>query len=219
VRRLNQDLSTPLVYVITDRRLLPRHANARDLTLLIEFANRALAAGVDMVQIRERDLSAREVLVTAEAIAQSARKTSARLLVNDRADIAASAGSGVHLTTRSLAVEVVRAAFAPDMLAGVSTHTLAEARAAQQGGADFVVFGPVFETVSKKDYGDPVGLEALHRVATCLTIPVVALGGIKLCNFGEALDAGAAGVAGISMFTEAQDLGALVATIKGHNIT
>jgi len=204
--------------VITDRRLLPHQSTGPDLTILIEFADRALAAGVDMVQIRERDLPARDVFIVTEAIAESARRKGARLLVNDRADIAASAGSGVHLTTRSLTVEVVRGAFAPDMLVGVSTHTFEEARAAQHGGADFVVFGPIFETASKKDYGEPVGLEALHQVATRLTIPVVALGGIKSSNFWEALDAGAAGVAGISMFTQAQDLSTLVATIKGHRV-
>jgi thiamine-phosphate pyrophosphorylase len=177
-----------------------------------------MAAGVDMVQIRERDLPARDVLFVAESITASARSAGARVLVNDRADIAASAGAGVHLTIRSLTVEVVRGAFAPDMLVGVSTHTFEEARAAQQGGADFVVFGPVFETASKKDHGEPVGLEALHQVATRLTIPVVALGGINPSNFREALDAGAAGVAGISMFTEAQDLSSLVATIKGRGL-
>jgi thiamine-phosphate pyrophosphorylase len=74
----------------------------------------------------------------------------------------------------------------------------------------------VFETASKKEYGEPVGVEALHQVATRLSIPVLALGGIKLSNFREALDAGAAGVAGISMFTKTQDLGGLVATIKGY---
>ena len=122
----------------------------------------------------------------------------------------------MHLTTRSLAVEVVRAAFGPHMLVGVSTHTLEEAKMADEGGADFMVFGPVFHTASKKDYGEPVGVEALHQIATRVTIPVLALGGIKLSNFREALDAGAAGVAGISMFTETQDLGSLVATIKSH---
>jgi thiamine-phosphate pyrophosphorylase len=198
--------------------LLPHRSTGPDLTFLIEFADRALAASVDMVQIRERDLPARDVFIVTEAIAESARRKGARVLVNDRADIAASAGSGVHLTTRSLTVEVVRAAFGPDMLVGVSTHTFEEAIAAQQGGADFVVFGPVFETVSKKDYGEPVGLEALHQVATRLTIPVVALGGIKPSNFRKALDAGAAGVAGISMFTEARDLSSLVAAIKGRGV-
>ncbi len=175
-----------------------------------------MTAGIDMVQIRERDLSARDLLFVTESIAQSAHNTSTRVLVNDRADIAASAGAGVHLTTRSLAVEVVRAGFGPDTLVGVSTHSFDDVRAAEQGGADFVVFGPVFETSSKKEYGEPVGVEALHEVASRLSIPVLALGGINLSNFREALDAGAAGVAGISMFIETQDLGGLVATIKGH---
>ena len=176
-----------------------------------------MTAGVDMVQIRERDLPARDVLFVTESIAESAHRTSARVLVNDRADIAASAGAGVHLTTRSLTVEVVRAGFGPDMLVGVSTHSFDDVRAAEQGGADFVVFGPVFVTASKKkEYGEPVGVEALRQVATRSSIPVLALGGIKVSNFREALDAGAAGVAGISMFIEAQDLAGLVATIKGH---
>ena len=175
-----------------------------------------MTAGVDMVQIRERDLPARDLLFVTESIAESAHSAGARVLVNDRADIAASAGAGVHLTTRSLTVEVVRAGFGPDALVGVSTHAFDEVRAAEQGGADFVVFGPVFETSSKKEYGEPVGVETLHEVASRLSIPVLALGGINLSNFWEALDAGAAGVAGISMFIEAQDLGGLVSTIKGH---
>lgn len=201
--------------MITDRRLLLPRATDPDLTFLIEFANRAVTAGVDMVQIRERDLSARDVLFVTESIAASAHRTGARVLVNDRVDVAASAGVGVHLTARSLTAEVVRAGFGPDTLVGVSTHSFDDVRAAEQGGADFVVFGPVFETASKKEYGEPVGVDALRRVATRLSIPVLALGGITLSNFREALDAGAAGVAGISMFTEAQDLGGLVATIKG----
>jgi thiamine-phosphate pyrophosphorylase len=172
-----------------------------------------------MVQIRERDLSPRDLLVVTEAIAESARGELACVLVNDRADIAASTGSGVHLTTRSLSVEVIRGAFPSDLLIGVSTHTSEEAKSAQLGGADFVVFGPVFETASKKEFGEPVGLDALRQVANESSIPVVALGGIKATNFRDALDAGASGVAGISMFTEAPDLRALVATIKESRIS
>lgn len=216
MKRLIQDRSTPLVYVITDRRLLSPHARIPELTFLIEFVERALAAGVDIVQIREPDLSARDLLSVAEATAGLSCKSGAGVLINDRADIAACAAAGVHLTTRSLNAEVVRRSFGPDLLIGVSTHTFEEAEAAECGGADFIVFGPVFQTASKKQYGEPVGLDALRRVATGLSIPVLALGGVKPTNFREALDAGAKGLAGISMFAEAPDLNSLVATIKGY---
>jgi thiamine-phosphate pyrophosphorylase len=141
---------------------------------------------------------------------------SANILVNDRADVAASSAAGVHLTTSSMPVEVVRAAFGSQILIGASTHTIDEVEAAEAGGADFVVFGPVFETASKRKYGSPVGLDALEQVATRTGIPVLALGGVNLSNYKSALDAGAAGVAGISMFIEAMDLAALVAEIKAY---
>jgi thiamine-phosphate pyrophosphorylase len=171
-----------------------------------------------MMQIRERDLTPRDAFYVSQTIAKSAQKTGACVLVNDRADIAECAGCGVHLTTRSLTVEVIRGAFSPGLLVGVSTHTSEEAKAAQRGGADFIVFGPVFETASKQGYGEPVGVEALHLVAAGSTIPVIALGGINESNFREALDAGASGVAGISMFAQAEDLRVLVAAIKAHTI-
>jgi thiamine-phosphate pyrophosphorylase len=198
--------------------LIPNQTTSQDLTCLVEFADRALAAGVDMVQIRERDLPPRDVFFVTEAIAKSARQKGANVLVNDRADIAACTGSGVHLTTRSLTVDVIREAFSSRMLVGVSTHKIDEAIAAQRDGADFVVFGPVFESVSKRDYGKPVGIEAVRQVATRLTIPVLALGGITASNFWEALEAGASGVAGISMFTKSLDLSALVAKIKSFPV-
>ena len=190
----------------------------REVTALIEFTERAIAAGVDYVQIREPDLSARDLLSVTEAAAAIATRSGARVLINDRADIAACARAGVHLTTRSLSAEVVRRAFGSELIIGASTHSLEEAKAAEAGGADFIVFGPVFETASKKRYGEPVGLDALRRVATALTIPVIALGGISLANFVRTLDAGARGVAGISMFAQASDLKGLVATIKSHGL-
>ena len=199
--------------------MLPNPTTSSDLTFLVEFADRALAAGVDMVQIRERDLPPRDVLILADALTESARRYRAGVLINDRADIAGCAGCGVHLTTRSLTVDVIRGAVAEQMLVGVSTHTIEEAMAAQHGRADFVVFGPVFETASKREYGEPVGIEALRQAAARLTIPVLALGGIKDDNFRHALEAGAAGVAGISMFTEAKDLRSVVDAIKGTALT
>lgn len=197
--------------------MLPNQTGRPALTSLIDFIEQTVSAGVDMVQIRERDLPARDLCCLTEAVAERLRGSGARVMVNDRADIAACFGAGVHLTTRSLPAEVVRAAFGPDILLGVSTHNQEEAEAAERGGADFIVFGPVFETASKAEYGDPVGLAALRRVATRLNIPVIALGGITVSNFREALNAGAAGVAGISMFVESQDLDELVSTIKGRS--
>ena len=174
-----------------------------------------------MVQIRERDLAARELYYLTKAVTDRLRPRGALVLVNDRADIAASAGAGVHLTTRSLTAEVVRAAFGPNLLIGVSTHNQQEAEAAERGGADFIVFGPVFETASKQEYGEPVGAAALHRLAKSSSIPIIALGGINRSNCKEALDAGAAGVAGISMFTQSvhsQGLGELVSNIRNMKL-
>lgn len=184
---------------------------------LTEFIERAFAAGVDMLQIRERDLPARDMLSVSEAAVGIARKTGARVMVNDRADVARCAGGGVHLTTRSLGIETVKSVFGPEMMIGASTHNLEEAIAAENGGADFVVFGPVFETSSKRSYGPPVGVASLRAVASSLRIPVLALGGITLVNFHEALDAGAAGIAAISLFARAADVKRVVQTIKSFS--
>lgn len=205
---------TPLVYLISDRRQLKPQSREPETTALIDFLRRAIAAGVDLIQLRERDLAPRATLAVADAIAPLAQDRDAALLINDRADIAACAGAGVHLTTRSLPPDAVRRAFGESLLIGASTHNLHEASEAERAGADFIVFGPVFETDSKKAYGPPVGLAALRAVVEQLTIPVIALGGIKPNNFYEALDAGAAGVAAISMFVEASDLSGLVQKIK-----
>lgn len=185
-----------------------------ELSALADFIERALAAGVDLVQIRERDLPARSLFTLTARIVEAAKKYSARVLVNDRADVAAATGAGVHLTTRSLTADAVRRAFGSDMLIGASTHSLQEAEAAEHAGANFVVFGPVFETESKKIYGPPVGTESLRQVVSRFRIPVLALGGVKMTNYREALDAGAAGIAAISLFTEAADLQAVVEEIK-----
>ena len=207
----------PLVYLITDRLSLPDTLNQIPATTtnLIDFIQRALTAGVDILQIRERDLSARDTLSIAEAAVQSAKRTGAHILVNDRADVAQCAGAGVHLTTRSLTADVVRRSFGPDIIIGASTHNLEEAMTAESSGADFVVFGPVFETASKQRYGPPVGVAALRMVTRRLRIPVLALGGLTLANFPEALDAGAAGIAAISLFASASDLETVVRSIKG----
>jgi len=168
-----------------------------------------------MIQVRERDLSAGDVFHITEEITKSVGPRGTLVLVNDRSDIAASAGCGVHLTTQSLNGGVVRSSCGSQILIGVSTHNIQEAQEAEQQNADFIVFGPVFETESKRQFGPPVGIGALGQAVRAVAIPVLALGGINLFNLRQTLDAGAAGVAGISMFTQAEDLGELVAAIKG----
>ena len=194
--------------------MLPREKSNPHLSDLIDYISRAVAAGIDMVQIREGDLSDRDLLLVTDAVAVAETASNTIMLINDRADIAACAGAGVHLTTRSMTADTVRRAFGPSMPIGVSTHSLEEAQEAEQKGADFIVFGPVFQTESKKVYGPPVGTKALGEVAARVSIPVLALGGINRSNLRVPLDYGAAGIAGISLFANAEDLSSLVRAIK-----
>ena len=138
----------------------------------------------------------------AERAAESTRGSETRLLVNDRFDVARAAGAdGVHLTSHSLPVEVVRPLCGEDFVIGVSTHSLEEARTAAERGADFVVFGPVFETESKRIFGEPQGLDKLREVTSALSgFPIVAIGGIDRSNMAECYRAGAAGIAAIRLF-------------------
>ena len=207
--------SRPLVYAITDRSRLPNPSQPNSLT---EFIRDLLLAGVDMIQIREKDLSARSLLAIADdARAQKLAIGSAttRILINDRADLAAASDAGVHLTTRSLECATIRPVF-KNLLIGVSTHNEREVEAAEKGGADFVVFGPVFETESKRQYGSPAGLAALARAVSLTALPVIGLGGITLTNCAQVIGAGAAGIAGISMFTDSTDLRLTVAGIRNR---
>lgn len=130
------------------------------------------------------------------------RGSSTRLLVNDRSDVALAAGAdGVHLTSVSLPPALVRQICGSEFLIGASTHSLEAALAARDGGADFVVFGPVFETESKRAYGPPQGLEKLREVIGELRdFPVIAIGGITLDNAEKCFVVGASGIAGIRLF-------------------
>jgi thiamine-phosphate pyrophosphorylase len=187
-------------------------AASEEFRRLLALVARAVAARVALVQLREKELSARVMYDLAERAAALARGSRTRVLVNDRADIARAAGcDGVHLTTRSLGAGVVRRAFGERFVVGVSTHSPAEALEARDGGADFALFGPVFDTPSKRAYGPPLGLEALAEAALALApFPLVAVGGVNAGNARSALGAGAAGVAAIRMFAGAEDLAGTV---------
>jgi thiamine-phosphate pyrophosphorylase len=169
----------------------------------------AVEAEVPLFQIREKSLPARVLYELVTSAAKITRGSKTQLLVNDRSDIARAAGAdGVHLTTRSLPADVVRGIYGPEFLIGVSTHSLEEARAARDAGADFVVFGPVFE---KHGFSAPQGLEKLRQVTGELgEFPVLAIGGITLENVAACLEAGASGVAAIRLLNNPETLGKVI---------
>jgi thiamine-phosphate pyrophosphorylase len=207
---------------ITDRQQL----RSESLSLRIQ---KAIQAGVDLIQIREKDLSAREQLYLAKHAVDAARELyvaqdplsglavfqGSRIAVNDRLDVAIAAEAhGVHLGTQSMPARAVRAVVPEDFLVGVSCHSLEEARAAESSAADYILLGPLFETPSKLAYGLPLGLEKLREVASLVKIPVIALGGITVNRVSLCLEAGAAGIAGIRLFQECESLEARVAELR-----
>ena len=202
----------PAVYLITKGET--RDANfAEKRRQILDIIRVGVEEEVTLVQLREKDLSARLLCeLTAEA-AVITRDSATRLLVNDRADIALAAGAdGVHLTANSLPVDVLRKNFPYGFIIGVSTHSLEAARSAVAGGADFVVFGPVFETPGK---GEPQGIEKLAAVCETLrTFPVLALGGVDGSNVSSVFEAGAMGFAAIRALNDPESLRAICRNIK-----
>jgi thiamine-phosphate pyrophosphorylase len=205
-------LPLPIVYPITSGQATP------DDPQFLRLVRAAVDAEVPLFQIREKLLSARVLFELVARAAEITHGSKTRLLVNDRSDIARAAGAdGVHLTAQSLPVAVVRKTCGAEFLIGVSTHSLAEAQAARDAGADFVVFGPVFETESKRAYGAPQGLEKLREVTRALgEFPVVAIGGITLENFSECFEAGARGVAAIRMLNTAENMDRIYRILTGR---
>ena len=176
---------------------------------LLSVLAEALKAGSPSIQLRERDLCAKELLALAHQIGQLTRTRGSQLLINDRIDIALSVqGAGVHLRSDSLPVSVVRKLVGTDRLVGVSVHSVSEAMQAEAEGADYVVFGPVYETPSKHMYGRPLGLSKLEEAARAVRVPIVGIGGVTAARARDMRSAGAFGVAVIAAVLGAEDAGA-----------
>jgi len=211
---------------VTDRHGLSA-TESRDAqeTLLLKIGA-AAAAGVDWIQIREKDLSGRDWgSLTREALRRAAKSPASsvaptRILVNDRLDVALSErAGGVHLGEISLppaeAKRLVKIlGERKDFVIGVSCHSLEAARSAASSGADYLFFGPVFATPSKAAFGAPQGLERLAEVCRAFSLPVLAIGGITLANASACLAAGASGIAAIRLFQDAPDISSLVQSLR-----
>jgi thiamine-phosphate pyrophosphorylase len=211
------NLPQPIIYLITSGATTHISTpNSEDFQNVLALIRTACRSSIPLIQLREKNLNARTLYELTARAAEITRGTRTRLLVNDRADIARAArADGCHLTTRSIEASSIRRTFGPDFLIGVSTHTLLEAQAARDGDADFAVFGPVFDTPSKRAYGQPIGVAALRKAAQTLApFPLLALGGITLVNAQDTLRAGAYGIAAIRLFSKPLELDATVREIR-----
>jgi thiamine-phosphate pyrophosphorylase len=185
------------LYFVTDRKQTAGRP-------LVDIVHAALDGGVRAVQLREKDLEAGELYHLAMQVRRVTERYEARLLINDRLDVALAVGAdGVHLGQTSFPVVTARRMLGSSKLIGVSTHSPAEITAAV--GADFVVFGPVYFTPSKAAYGEPQGLDRLREAVTQSPVPVFAIGGINVERLPDVLTTGAYGVAMISAISAAAD--------------
>lgn len=202
------------VCLVTDRRRVAdgvRFADACDR--LVEQVRAAVEAGVDLVQVRERDLEARQLMTLVTAVVRASRQTNTRVVVNDRLDVALGCGAdGVHLRGDSLSAAAVRRLAPAAFLVGRSVHSVEEARAA--GPVDYLIAGPVFATVSKPEGHPTLGLAGLGAIARAANAPVLAIGGVTVDRAGSVAGSGAAGIAAIGLFAAGDPLTSLVRELR-----
>jgi thiamine-phosphate pyrophosphorylase len=187
------------LYLVTDR-----HRTAG--RPLLDVVEAALQGGVDAVQLREKDLPGGALFELACRVRDLTRRYGARLLINDRIDVALAVGAdGVQLPVDSFTPAEARRLLGTRALIGTSTHSVEQARAAAAGGADFVVYGPVFDTPSKRAFGAGLGLEALAQVTRAVTLPVLAIGGVTVDRVQSVRQCGVHGIAVIGAILDAED--------------
>lgn len=204
----------PIISLVTDRRTMA--APLVDLITLVTLITAAARAGVDLIQIRERDLDDRTLVALAREAVSAVRGTAARVLVNDRIDIALAAGAaGVHLRADSVSARRARSLVGEGFVIGRSVHGVDEATAAQrEGGVDYLTFGTVFPSAGKPADHRYAGVDGLRAVCRSVSLPVIAIGGVTCAAAGQIAAAGAEGVAAIGLFSEAVDLPATVARLR-----
>lgn len=186
--------------VVTDR----HQTNGRPLVPILE---RIFTVGAPAIQLRERDLSAKDLLSLAFDVQRLVTSHRSQLLINDRIDVAlAMDGVGVHLRSNSLPVAVARRLIGDHRLLGLSVHSVDEAMKAEANGADYVVLGPIYDTPSKREFGPPLGLSRLEEACRLVRIPVLGIGGVTAARAHEMRHAGAFGVAVIKAILEADDV-------------
>lgn len=190
-----------MIYLITDRKIFSKE---QDLFVAIR---EALKAGIKMIQLREKDLSERELLNFAYKMREITQEYGAKLFINNRLDIALCVkADGIHLGHASIPIRAIRQVVGDKMQIGMSTHSISEAIEAESDGADFITFGPVFNTPSKMQYGEPLGLELLSEAVKIIKIQLFAIGGIKLKNVDSIKKAGLKNIALISGILASGDI-------------
>ena len=186
--------------VVTDR----HQTKGRPLVPLLQ---RVLTTGISTVQLRERDLSARELVTLAREVQAVTASFKSQFLINDRVDVAlALEGVGVHLRSNSLPLPVARQMLGAQRLLGISVHAVEEAVQAEAAGADYIVLGPIYETPSKQTFGPPLGIHTLEKACTLVRIPIIGIGGVTAARAREMRRAGAFGVAVITAIFGADDV-------------
>jgi len=186
--------------VVTDR----HQTKGRPLVPLLQ---QVLIAAAPAIQLRERDLSARELVTLAREVQALTAFSGSQLLINDRIDVAlALEGAGAHLRSNSLPVPVARQLLGPRRLLGISVHAVDEAVQAESEGADYIVLGPIYETPSKQMFGPPLGIHTLEKACRLVRIPIIGIGGVTAARAREMRRAGAFGAAVITAILGATDV-------------
>lgn len=218
----------PIVCYVTDSQSL---GLAEPRSNILAKIGAAIAAGVDWVQIREKEMLARELVAMARAAVKltsrkpptpgEADRPGSLVLINDRLDVALAVdAAGLHLGRQSLPVHDVigwrrRGKTARDFMVGLSCHTIDELRQAEEAGADYAFFGPIFDTPAKRHFGPPLGIAKLAAACQATRVRVIAIGGVTLENSKECLQAGGAGIAAIRMFQQVREPTELKRVVEG----